>query len=68
MIQELVFTTLPVQRIEQDREQYLKVSVYVSPHLKSAATMKLGDAPDMYNWAEKIQNTEDEHALQGEAL
>ena len=58
MIQELVFTTLPVQRIEQDREQYLKVSVYVSPHLKSAATMKLGDAPDMYNWAEKIQNTE----------
>ena len=58
MTQELVFTTLPVQRIEQDRKQYLKVSVYVSPHLKSVTTMKLGDAPDMFNWAEKIQNTE----------
>lgn len=57
MTQELVFTTLPDQRIEQDSKQYLKLSVYVSPHLKSAANMKLGDAPDMYNWAEKIMKT-----------
>ena len=56
MIQELVFTTLPHQRMEQDGKQYLKLSVFVSPHLKNATDAKLADAPDMYNWAEMILN------------
>lgn len=68
MTQEMVFTTLPNQRIEKDSKQYLKLSVYVSPHLKSITNMALGAVPDMYNWTEKILKTEFAFRINGGTL
>ncbi len=65
MIQELVFTTLPHQRMEQDGKQYLKLSVFVSPHLKNATETVLANAPDMYNWAERILDTQFSFRIDG---
>ena len=67
MTQELVFTTLPNQRIEQDSKQYLKLSVYVSPHIKNISNMTLGGAPDMYNWAEGMLKTDFAFRIAGAA-
>ncbi|MHB9055237.1 MAG: hypothetical protein ACYC2P_03660 [Paludibacteraceae bacterium] len=65
MIQEVVFTTLPNQRIEADKKQYLKLSVYVSAHLKNFADLNLGGVPDMFDWPEKILNTEFRFRISG---
>ncbi|MDD4490036.1 MAG: hypothetical protein PHD30_05995 [Paludibacter sp.] len=65
MIQELILTTLPNQRIEKNGKSYLKVSVYVSPHLKSFTNMSLGAATDMFHWHDKIKNTNFAFRLSG---
>lgn len=57
MVQELVFTTLPNQRKIIDGKQYLSVSVFVTPRIKSVAQTTLGQVPDMLNWAKKIKES-----------
>ncbi len=57
MIQELVFTTLPNQKITLEGKQYLQVSVFVTPRIKSSSQVTLGQVPDMLNWATKMKET-----------
>lgn len=57
MIQELVFTTLPNQKITRDGKQYLQLSVFVTPRVKSITQLTLDKVPDMLHWAAKIKET-----------
>lgn len=57
MIQELVFTTLPNQKIIIDGKQHLQLSVFVTPHIKSVSQTTLGQVPDMLYWAKKVKES-----------
>lgn len=67
MNQELIFTTLPHLRFEKNGKSYLKLSVYVSPHLKSSTDTTLVNAPDMFHWAEVIKNTDFAFRITGQS-
>lgn len=65
MIQELVFTTLPNNKITRDGKQYLQLSVFATPRVKSDTQLALENVPDMLHWASKIRETKFLFRIQG---
>lgn len=56
MPQEIVFTTLPNQRIEVNGEQKIKVSVYTTIKLTTPKDTTLAEFEDILTWPQKIVN------------
>lgn len=57
MSQEIIFTTLPNQRIEVAGKNMLQLSVFASVRLTSAVDTTLNSFEDILNWPEKILNS-----------
>lgn len=58
MSQELIFTTLPNQRISLDGKEFLKLSVFCSARLTSAQNTTLQSFPDVLSWPELIASAD----------
>jgi hypothetical protein len=56
MAQEIIFTTLPHQRVTRAGKQYLQLSVFTTIRLKSPEDTTLGSFNDVLTWPEKILN------------
>lgn len=56
MPQEIIFTTLPHQRIEIDGESFLKLSVYATIKLTTSKDTTLAEFEDMLYFPQKILN------------
>ncbi len=54
MSQELIFTTLPNQRVNIEGKEYLKLSVFCSIRLITTQSTTLKAFPDILNWPEII--------------
>jgi hypothetical protein len=64
MSQELIFTTLPNQRIETEGKQFLQLSVYVSVRLTSTKDTTLNAFEDILKWPEKILSSKYQFGFQ----
>ena len=68
MPQELIFTTLPNQKIEVAGKQFLQLSVYISMRLTSSKDTTLNSFDDILKWPEKILNSKYQFRLQSGKL
>lgn len=64
MPQELIFTTLPHQRLEKEGQPYLKLSVYTTIKLSTAKDTTLADFEDILRFPHKLLDASFQFKLQ----